>query len=654
MANYQRGAGAPAPSGPGSSDRRLANTHRNFNRVFGGPGTAPARAVAAQSRDPICTLGSPTARAPTLDGWLFHDWARRSRCGLTYAMLDVLSDDAWEVWRVAQVTCGLNGAQRALVRICQGAYQVLRSLRCDRAFVRDPLEACFIAVASSYLYFKGDPGSETPLRTLIADWGGRLPNYVVPAGATVSCSRQSDSFEWAMLIECGLVVTAEDWEITKGVSSRSALEEMSVSDIIDRGFHIKARECFPAAPCALRGVGCVPAGSSLPPLWSFRFFAEHVYGKGAPDGSRRAGAVERQRLDALIHDELLFCIVLGVAAERTTNQRTQVMPVEVINRVLAYDGEDKISTRHGALSVSATGARLMKARTVPLESHIEVRPFHVAGVLHYVPDELIDCAIPAPSSTVPATSSLPSRAPPVAQGDGVRAMGVERGNPSLPLGPRGTAPIPQESSARASGATAVMTPSAGAPSRVEVGRRVADDDRIPRLASPSLAELVRNTVDLAEYGQAYPHLRPVLARFGDQRRANLRAVMECLSGFVRSVGPDAAKASRRGSRGGTTVELRRVRQELLESRNRCGGLRRELDAMAGRVAQLSAQLFESSSALARPGKRRREDYDDDRQDDDAYRARRVRVDWGPRDSCRDPAPWRRYEPEGDGGSGFTA
>ena len=511
-------------------------------------------------------------------------------------------------------------AQRALVRIFQGAYQAPRSLRCDRAFVREPLEACLVAVASAYLYSKGDPGPETPLRTMFADWGGRLPNYVVPAGATVSRSRESDGFEWAMLIEGGLFVTAEDWEIAKGVSSRSALEGMSVSDIIDRGFHLEARECFPTAPGALRRICCIPAGSFLPPLWSLRFFAEHVYGKGAPDGSRKAGAVERQRLNALVRDELVFCVVLGVAAERTTYQRTQIMPVEVINRILAYDGEDKIPTRHGALSVSATGARLMRARTVPCESQVEVRPLHVAGVLYYVPDELLDSAVPARCPTVPAASSFPSRAPPVAQGDGVRAMDVELRDPSLPLGPRGTAPMPREPPPRTFGVNAATTLSAGAPYRVGTERRAADDDRFPRLASPSLAELVRNTVDLAEYGQAYPHLRPVLARFGDQRRANLRAVMECLSGFVRSVGPNAAKAPRRGSRGGTTIELRRVRQELAEARNECSRLRRELDAMAGR-------------------------------DGEIYRVRGAREVW---DSCRDSAPQRRYGPEGDGGGGFTA
>ena len=53
-------------------------------------------------------------------------------------MLEVLNDDAWDIWHVSQVTSGLNGAQCALLGLCQGSYQVPRSARCDHAFVRDP------------------------------------------------------------------------------------------------------------------------------------------------------------------------------------------------------------------------------------------------------------------------------------------------------------------------------------------------------------------------------------------------------------------------------------------------------------------------------------------------------------------------------------
>ena len=96
-------------------------------------------------------------------------------------MLEVLNDDAWDIWRVFQVTSGLNGAQRALVRLCQGAYQVPRSARCDRAFARDPNVAGFIAAASSFLFYDGDavPMSPNPF----VDWGQRLPSYSAAASA---------------------------------------------------------------------------------------------------------------------------------------------------------------------------------------------------------------------------------------------------------------------------------------------------------------------------------------------------------------------------------------------------------------------------------------------------------------------------------------
>ena len=110
----------------------------------------------------MITLGAPTAPAPLLEGVHFAGWARHSLCNLSYIMLEVLNDDAWVVWRVSHVSSGLNGARRALVRICQGAYQVPRPMRCDRAFVRDPATAGFIAAASFFLFRDGDAVSMSP------------------------------------------------------------------------------------------------------------------------------------------------------------------------------------------------------------------------------------------------------------------------------------------------------------------------------------------------------------------------------------------------------------------------------------------------------------------------------------------------------------
>ena len=167
-------------------------------------------------------------------------------------MLEVLNDDAWDIWRVSQVTSGLNGAQRALVRLCQGAYQVPRALLFDRAFVRDQLAASFITATSAFLFSGGNRAPMAAARVGIAEWGQRLPDYVAPASAAKSRSRVTDSFEWAMITDGGLVITTEDWEVTKGLSSRPTIEGMSVSDLIDRGFHLDLRECFPPAPSMLR------------------------------------------------------------------------------------------------------------------------------------------------------------------------------------------------------------------------------------------------------------------------------------------------------------------------------------------------------------------------------------------------------------------
>ena len=158
------------------------------------------------------------------------------------------------------------------------------------------------------------------------------------------------------------------------------------------------------------------------------------------------------------------------------------------------------------------------------------------------------------------------------------------------------------------------------------------------------------------------------------------------------------KVSQPGSRGGTAAELCRAREELAEAEAGRRELRRELDAMVGRVAQLTARLCDYSCE-GRLGKRRREDYAlargdgygrprgrseyegepghnerhdgrytdrrggrrrderndsyEDREDGSFYRVWRVREDqdW---DGFRGPAPWRRDGSGGDGDAGFAA
>ena len=199
--NRDSGAASSAPMGQASSSwpaRALSSPQ--FSRVFGGAHSHSAPPPSAQeSEDPLGTLGAPAARAPLLEGAHFAEWARRSRCNLSYSMLEVLNDDAWDIWRVSQVTSGLNGAPRALVRLCQGAYQVPRSARCDRAFVRDPNAAGFIAAASSFLFHDGDVVPMYP--SPFVDWGQRLPSYSAAASADNSRLRARNSFAWAMISE---------------------------------------------------------------------------------------------------------------------------------------------------------------------------------------------------------------------------------------------------------------------------------------------------------------------------------------------------------------------------------------------------------------------------------------------------------------------
>ena len=237
------------------------------------------------------------------------------------------------------------------------------------------------------------------------DWGQRLPNYSPAASQDHSRLRERNSFAWAMLSDGGLVITDADWEVHKGLSSSTAIEAMDIPALLERVFHLKPRDCFPAAPSFLRGVGGVPSGSAFPPLWSLRFFASRIYGRGGPDGSHPASASEKRRFGMMVRAELVVCVTLGVAAERDVNQRTQVLPVELINLLLGYNRGDEILTHRGTISVRATGERLMRARSVDQERHETERPLHVSGLLYYVPETVLDAAVPAPAAASPARSA---------------------------------------------------------------------------------------------------------------------------------------------------------------------------------------------------------------------------------------------------------
>ena len=381
--------------------------------------------------------------------------------------------------------------------------------------------------------------------------------------------------------------------------------------------------------------------------------------------------------------------------------------MELIKLLLGYNRGDEVSTHRGNLGVRATGERLMRARTVDPALHVTERPLHVRSLLYYVPDAVLDAAIPATTAASPVRSAPVPRRPPFADpGAPIRAMEIDSRRrtpvvPHLPLpaltllsiapprSPSYTVPQPP---VRPPATVSVPHPTQVPAPAVPSGR--PSRSGAPRRSAPPLSDLITTHVDLAEFRSAYPYLRPVLDRFGDQRTARLRGVLDCVSGWVRAADPSSVKASQRGSRGGTAAEFRRAHDELAQAEAGRRRLRRELDAMVGRVAQLTEQLCEYSGR-GQLGKRRRDDYapprDDDydrshgrdvygparghaerqegrygdryrdgREESDeepyegaSYRARRIRDDrdW---DGCRGPAPWRRDGAGGDGGAGFAA
>ena len=116
----------------------------------------------------------------------------------------------------------------------------------------------------------------------------------------------------------------------------------------------------------------------------------------------------------MVRAELVMCITLGVAAERDASQRTQILPVELINLLLGYNRGDEVPTHRGSLSVRATGERLMRARSVDPALHVTERPLHVRSLLYYVPDAVLDDAVPATAAASPVLSAPIPRRPPFA------------------------------------------------------------------------------------------------------------------------------------------------------------------------------------------------------------------------------------------------
>ena len=126
------------------------------------------------------------------------------------------------------------------------------------------------------------------------------------------------------------------------------------------------------------------------PLVSALFCLAHLraqrFGRRAPSERRPEAALA----EITVRAELLVCVALGIAAEREANQRTQVLPVELINLFLGYNRGDEIPTHRGPVSIRAIAERLMKARSVDPKHHVTERPLHVRSLLYYVPVAVLD------------------------------------------------------------------------------------------------------------------------------------------------------------------------------------------------------------------------------------------------------------------------
>ena len=283
--------------------------------------------------------------------------------------------------------------------------------------------------------------------------------------------------------------------------------------------------------------------------------------------------------------------------------------MELINVLLGYNRGDEIPTHRGPLSIRAIAERLMKARSVETKHHVTEWPLHVRGLRYYVPEAVLDAdESPVLAAPLPVRESgIPRRPPFVDPSAHIRAMVVDSGGRAPAAPRRSSVALPLRSVAPPRSPSFTVSPPSTRPPAPAVFSGRPSRFRAPIRSAPPLSDLVTAHVDLAEFRGAYPCLHPILDHFGYQRTARLRGVLNCVSSSVRAADPHSVKASQRSSRGGSAAERHRAREELAEAEARRRELRRELDAMVGRVAQLTAQLCDYSGGV-RLGKRRRDYY----------------------------------------------
>ena len=245
----------------------------------------------------------------------------------------------------------------------------------------------------------------------------------------------------------------------------------------------------------------------------------------------------------------------------------------------------------------------MRARSVDPGRHETERPLHVSRLLYYVLDAVFYAAVPVTAAASPVRRALIPRCPPFADpGAPICAMEIDsrRRTPVFPRLPLPAFTLRSVAPPRSPSYAVPLLPTqshdpVGVPPLTRVPAPAVLSGRpsrsgAPRGSAPPLSDLITTHVDLAEFRGAYPYLRAVFDRFGDQRTARLRGMLDCVFGWVRAADPSSVKASQRGSRGGTAAELRPARDELAQAEAGRRRLRRELDAMVGRVAQLTEQL----------------------------------------------------------------
>ena len=351
-------------------------------RLFG-RGVIPRRNAARRPADdriaPAEMIGGDHPEDPLVRGTLLAGWWPFRRFGFDWdALVERAGEYRPDVRRVE--THGANAHRRAMVELVTYAYQVPRSVMCDRFAVRGRRDAEYIAVFDNFvLHQRGGRSDLAIVEFLVSSVLLRdLPSYrddcnPSPAGAPpLTAMRAPEAGDRAnhrlemLALRRGRVLSFDDWSVLSVMRGVSPLKrQTTISSLLRDGIRGGVGALTTIPPVEVKWMP--PEGISIPPPRCFHFFGGvmNFLRNSRPDQSDRAGDAERRVRDAEREErwvlwarlELAVGVLYGIALEVRMNQRVPVYDAPYLSSMRSSIPPDVMETRMcGRLDMSLSDA----------------------------------------------------------------------------------------------------------------------------------------------------------------------------------------------------------------------------------------------------------------------------------------------------------